>query len=412
MRIDLIDMENELERRKVLVVDDDPFVLNLLTRQLTQLGFRDIVAFERAPEALALLEKESQSIGLIFSDLQMPDMDGVEFVRHLVGAGYAGGLLLVSGEDPRVIQSAQKLARIQGLHVVGALRKPASASQLKEQLLSKPLASAQTGPAVQHCRFQAEELRRAIDTGEIVNYYQPKVSLQTAALVGMEALARWQHPSAGLVAAGQFIELAEESGVIAELTRSVLTSALRQARWWQDAGIPLSVAVNLSMDNLTALDLPDFIERTADQAGVSLSRLVLEITESRVMAEPMLALDVLTRLRLKRISLSIDDFGTGYSSLAQLRDIPFDEMKLDRSFVHGAWREPPLRTILEATLGMARELGIHTVAEGVEDVQDWQFLRASGCNLAQGYFIGRPMPAGEVEAWIASWEARRACLTG
>ncbi|MNL47815.1 Oxygen sensor protein DosP [compost metagenome] len=130
------------------------------------------------------------------------------------------------------------------------------------------------------------------------------------------------------------------------------------------------------------------------------------------MAEPMLALDVLTRLRLKRIALSIDDFGTGYSSLAQLRDIPFDEMKLDRSFVHGAWREPPLRTILEATLGMARELGIHTVAEGVEDVQDWQFLRASGCNLAQGYFIGRPMPAGEVEAWIASWEARRACLTG
>ncbi|MGX6566047.1 EAL domain-containing response regulator [Cupriavidus necator] len=404
-------MHNDIEGMKVLVVDDDPFVLKLLTSQLTQLGFRDIVTFERAPDALDLIEKESRSIGLIFSDLQMPDMDGIEFVRHLVGTGYTGGLLLVSGEDPRVIQSAEKLAKIRGLNVVGALRKPASATQLKEQLQGKPLDSAPASPAVQNYRFQASDLRRAINAGEIVNYYQPKVSLQSAALVGMEALVRWQHPHAGLVAAAQFIDLAEDSGLITGLTRVVLTSALHQARCWQDAGLPLTVAVNLSTDSLATLDLPDFIERTANQAGVSLSRLILEITESRVMAEPMLALDVLTRLRLKRIALSIDDFGTGYSTLAQLRDLPFDELKLDCSFVHGAWREPPLRTILEATLGMARELGVQTVAEGVEDMQDWQFLRGSGCNLAQGYFIGRPMPAGEVEEWIASWERRRAFLT-
>jgi EAL domain-containing protein (putative c-di-GMP-specific phosphodiesterase class I) len=181
---------------------------------------------------------------------------------------------------------------------------------------------------------------------------------------------------------------------------------LRQARLWQDAGLRLHLAVNVSMDNLAALEFPDFVAHEADAAGVAASSLVLEVTESRLMKNPLAALDILTRLRLKRIRLSIDDFGTGHSSLAQLRDIPFDELKVDHGFVHGACKDASLKAIVEASLGMARQLGMQTVAEGVEDQADWDFLHSAGCDLAQGYFVARPMPAADLPGWIARWEHR------
>jgi EAL domain-containing protein (putative c-di-GMP-specific phosphodiesterase class I) len=160
------------------------------------------------------------------------------------------------------------------------------------------------------------------------------------------------------------------------------------------------------MDNLVALDFADYVAHEVEKAGVPLASIVLEVTESRLMRDPLVPLDILTRLRLKHIGLSIDDFGTGHSSLAQLRDIPFDELKVDRGFVHGAGEYAPLRAIVEASLGMAQHLGMKTVAEGVEDQQDWDFLRGTGCDLAQGYFIAKPMAADAVLAWIPEWESR------
>lgn len=148
------------------------------------------------------------------------------------------------------------------------------------------------------------------------------------------------------------------------------------------------------------------------KAGIPPSSMVLEVTESRLMKDPLVPLDILTRLRLKHIRLSIDDFGTGHSSLAQLRDIPFDELKVDRGFVHGAHCHAPLRAILEASLGMARQLGMKTVAEGVEDRLDWDFLRTAGCDLAQGYFIAKPMPAERIVDWMPEWGSRRHELSG
>jgi EAL domain-containing protein (putative c-di-GMP-specific phosphodiesterase class I) len=146
--------------------------------------------------------------------------------------------------------------------------------------------------------------------------------------------------------------------------------------------------------------------REAGAAGVAVDRLVLEVTERQAMRDPMVLLDIATRLRLKRIGLSLDDFGTGYSSLAQMRDMPFDELKIDRGFVHGASRDPSLRAILEANLGMARQLGLRTVAEGVEDRDDWTCLGELGCDLAQGYFVARPMPAAEIANWARGWRGR------
>jgi EAL domain-containing protein (putative c-di-GMP-specific phosphodiesterase class I) len=335
----------------------------------------------------------------------MPEMDGVELVRHLVRIGYAGSLVLVSGEDDRILQTAEKLAKAHRLRVLGALHKPVSPDQLR-QMLDGKLSSA-AAPRTARKSYEPDELRQAIADGQLENHYQPKVELISGAIAGVETLVRWRHPRDGLVFPDQFIATAEEHGLIDDLTRAVLTAALRQAHLWQDAGLQLHVAVNVSMDNLAALDFPDFVAREADAAGVAVSSLVLEVTESRLMKDPLAALDILTRLRLKRIRLSIDDFGTGHSSLAQLRDIPFDELKVDRGFVHGACRDASLKAIVEASLGMARQLGMKTVAEGVEDQADWHFLHAAGCDLAQGYLIAKPMPAADLAGWMAGWESLR-----
>ena len=250
-------------------------------------------------------------------------------------------------------------------------------------------------------------MQQAIAAGQLENFYQPKVELSSGNVVGVETLVRWRHPVDGLVFPDQFIPLAEEHGLIDALTRTVLTAALQQTRRWQEAGVDLNVAVNVSMDNFSSLEFPDFIARSAEKAAVPVTNLILEITESRLMKNPLAALDIITRLRLKRIKLSIDDFGTGHSSLAQLRDLPFDELKIDRSFVHGACRHGDLRAIVEASLAMARKLGMKVVAEGPETREDWDFLQAAGCNMAQGYFIAKPMPASELQGWLSEWESTR-----
>jgi EAL domain-containing protein (putative c-di-GMP-specific phosphodiesterase class I) len=226
-------------------------------------------------------------------------------------------------------------------------------------------------------------------------------------VVGVETLVRWEHPEDGMVFPDAFIGLAEEGGIVDALTRPTLQRALAQARAWRDQGLVLHVGVNVSMDDLFDLSFPDFVVGAITAAGVPVESLVLEITESRLMKNALASLDILTRLRLKHIDLSIDDFGTGHSSLAQLRDIPFDELKIDRGFIHGASTNPSNRAIVEASLGMAHHLGMHSVAEGVEDVDDWTLLRTLGCDFAQGYFIARPMPGDAIVDWVRTWEPRR-----
>ena len=389
-----------------LLIDDDPFAMKLLARQLAQLGHTAVTLCESAQDALALLETQSDTVGMVFCDLQMPGMDGVEFVRHLARIGYPGSLVLVSGEQGRVLQTVQKLAQAHQVHILAALAKPVSPEQLR-QVMAMHEARTAILPRAPSDPYPADELARAIAGGELVNHYQPKVDMATGALIGVEALVRWRHPRDGRVFPDQFIATAEQNGLIDALTRSVLTAALHQARRWRNEGLELQMAVNVSMENLASLEFPDLVAHWVHEAGLPLSSLTLEVTESRLMKDVRAPLDILTRLRLKRIGLSIDDFGTGHSSLAQLRDIPFDELKLDRSFVNGAARDSSLRAIVEATLAMARQLGMTSVAEGVEDRADWDCLRELGCDVAQGYFIARPMPGEALPAWRAAWELRR-----
>ena len=395
----------------VLILDDDALMRRLLASQLRALdlesaGYDQIVECALGHDALRVIERSAGRVGLVFCDLQMPEMDGIEFVRHLGAAGFDGAIAFVSGEDPRILEAAAQVAVAHGLCVLPPVAKPVAIDGLR-QILADAGPGRRPAACSKPREYTAEELREAIRAGHLVNHYQPKVNIQTGALVGVEALVRWQHPTDGLLGPDKFIELAESAGLICQLGETVLAAAFRDVAAWDRAGLAIDVAVNMSMSNLSELDFPDRLAEQALEAQVALQRVIIEITEGRVMEDPRAQLDILTRLRLKQVRLSIDDFGTGYSGLAQLKNLPFAEIKIDRGFVHRAAQDPALRAIVDASLHLARELQMSTVAEGVEDEEDWDFLRATDCLLAQGYFIGRPMPATHVVIWADEWNGRR-----
>jgi EAL domain-containing protein (putative c-di-GMP-specific phosphodiesterase class I)/ActR/RegA family two-component response regulator len=390
---------------KIVVLDDEPFMLRLLDRVLKNLGCKTITTCDNGLAALALLDMPDTRPDLILLDINMPHMDGVEFVRHLVERHYAGALILVSGEDERVLQSVEKLVRAHKITVLGRLSKPVSSQRLGGLIDQWMPPAKMLGKSLKK-NYRVDELRTAMERGELLNYYQPKVAVLSGEVVGVESLVRWNHPQDGMVFPDQFISTAEHGGLIDKLTRIVLTQALAQARAWQDKGLLLRVAVNVSMDNLRALNFLDYVVNLTTLAGVPPQRMVLELTESSLMHDQRIPLEILTRLRLNRFCLSIDDFGTGNSSLSQLRDIPFDELKIDQSFVHGAWANETQRAIFDASLGLAKQLKMQSVAEGVEDRADWNFLRQRDCDVAQGYFISKPMQAQAFDAWLSDWEER------
>lgn len=392
----------------VMVLDDEPFILKLMGRILVQLGFTQVVTCSSGQAALQWVDAQpAGNPNLILCDLNMPEMDGVEFLRKLVDHRYNGGLIFVSGEDERALQATEKLARAHDIRVLGTLPKPVEPQRL-DQLVAQWSPHSPCSPREACKYYDADAVRTAIAGGELVNHFQPQVCLATGKVVGVESLVRWRHPEDGMVYPDRFIGVAEENGLIDDLTRVVVAGAFAQARHWQDQGLTLRMAVNVSMDNLASLDFPDFVAGQAASSGVASRDVVLEVTESRLLQDLRAPLEILTRLRLKRFRLSIDDFGTGHSSMKQLRDMPFDELKIDGSFVHGAASRGggTEMAIYDASLGLAKQLDMQTVAEGIEDRADWDMVRRSGCHLGQGYFIARPMPATDVPGWIASWRQR------
>ena len=386
------------------MLDDESFMLKLLAHMLVGLGFNSVQTCDSGNVALEWVGAPIGSPNLILLDLQMPEMDGIEFVRKLVEYDYTGNLILVSGEDERILQMAEKLIQAHQITVLGHLKKPVSVERLS--LLMEKSMQMQIAPQSKKKSYSADEVRSAIFNNELVNYYQPKVAVSTGAVVGVETLVRWRHPMDGLVYPDQFIGVAEEHGLIDDLTRVVLNAAMAQSNIWQQAGLRLRVAVNVSMDNLALVTFADFVAAAAVAAGVAPQDIVLEVTESRLMLDQRAPLEVLTRLRLKRFRLSIDDFGTGHSSLAQLSAIPFDELKIDQSFVRGAWHDNTMRAIYDASLNLGKQLGMEVVAEGVEDRDDWNMVRTTKCDLAQGFFIAHPMSATDLLSWIESWSGR------
>jgi diguanylate cyclase (GGDEF)-like protein len=253
------------------------------------------------------------------------------------------------------------------------------------------------------------ELRRGLRRRELVLHYQPMARLASGVVDSVEALVRWDHPERGLVFPDAFIPLAQETGLIRPLTRYVLEEAARQAREWQLAGLELAVSVNISARNLLDAEFPDQVERCLTEAGLPPALLELEITETTMLSDGARTTSALERLSGLGIRISIDDFGTGYSSsLASLRRLPISEIKIDRSFVMNMDGCENDAVIVRSTIELGRNLGLSVVAEGVESEQVWSELRRLGCTSAQGYYLTRPVPADELEAWLAAREHDRA----
>ena len=390
---------------RILVLDDEPFMVRLITQTLSLLGISDVVGCNSGAAALALIDNRDDGPDIIICDLNMPDMDGIEMIRQLDDHDYDGAMIFVSGENRRIMQAAERLARAHHITLLGHLGKPVAPEDLLA-LLAGWSPPAHLAAPTEKKIYSPEAVRSAVANGQLVNYYQPKVAVSTGKVVGVEALVRWNHPEDGMVLPDQFISITEEYGMIDDLTRIVYDNALMQTRNWRDAGIALKIAVNISMDSLSSPAFVNFIVDHASAAGVAPQDVILEVTESRLMKDLRMPLEVVARMRMKRLGLSIDDFGTGHSSLAQLRDLPFDELKIDKAFVHGAWANDTLRAICEASHRIAQQLGMQVVAEGVEDQEDWDYLRHLHCDLAQGYFIARPMPAAALPGWILDWQGR------
>ncbi len=390
----------------IFVVDDDPFMLELVTQMLVGLHYSNTSGFIDGATALAQM-KSCGAPHLILLDLNMPIMDGVEFVRHLAEERFAGELIFLSAEDEVTLRTAWALATAHNLRVRGVERKPISRVSLGALLEivvpPKPLAT-----RVRNALVNEESLRLALRQGEIINHYQPKVWTRTGEVIGVESLVRWVHPQAGMIYPDEFIALAEETGLIHELTRQVVKNSIDQAVIWRDAWLDLSISINVTMADLSSPGFTDMVIRLTCEARLRPATIALEVTESQIIPNRAMILDALTRLRLNRHPLAIDDFGTGHSSLVHLRDLPFNEIKVDRTFTHNACHNRQLNAFFASTRELASRLGIGLVAEGVESSEDWKFVRDGGDSVSQGYFISKPMPAEEFPAWLETWDRRLA----
>jgi diguanylate cyclase (GGDEF)-like protein len=258
---------------------------------------------------------------------------------------------------------------------------------------------AQDGHDAGHLALVAD-LRAALVEGQLRLHYQPIVDLPSGAARGVEALVRWAHPARGLVPPDVFVPLAEQAGLIDALAQWVLAEALQQRAAWADAGLDVTVAVNLSLRNLRDRTLVDTVAAALARYGSPPARLCLELTESVVMADVEGTRATLERLAALGVRLAIDDFGTGYSSLAYLSHLPVDELKIDRSFVRRMAAHAPDQTIVASTIGLGHSLGLRVVTEGVEDRETWALLARLGADAAQGYYFAQPLPADEIAPWL------------
>jgi len=264
------------------------------------------------------------------------------------------------------------------------------------------------GTVDQECTRQLAlmgDLRRAIEHNELLLYCQPKVEICTGKACGAEALVRWQHPQHGMLATGDFIKLAEHTGLITPLTHWVLDAACSQSYAWHGEGLDWPISVNLSAHDLRDPNLLDSVRGTFATWGISPERIQFELTESALMADPVGAREVLGRLKDLGVDLSVDDFGTGYSSLAYLQQLPVDSIKIDQSFVGKILTNKDSATIVRSTIELGHNLDLHVVAEGVDSEGIWEHLASLGCDTAQGYFISTPIPSDQFRNWEEHWRA-------
>jgi len=375
---------------RLLVFDDDEALGRLVARVAGMAGLEATAVSEVEPFRQALREEGPEVVVL---DLQLGPTDGIEQVRYLADQNYRGSLVLMSGFDVRVLETAGALARGLHLSVEAVLQKPVRVQEL-EQLL-RGLRLRQPTP---------DSLRDAIVRKQLALEFQPVVTRHPRSLRLVEALVRWNHPELGRLNPAEFVAMAEsDPAAINALTDWVLQHAMEAWKSLDAAGVRVPVTVNVSSRNLLDLALPDRVEAWLRQAGMPAEMLCLEVTEGAAFNDPNLTMDVLSRLRLKGVQLALDDFGTGYASLRLLRQMPFGVIKIDQSFVQDMLESRDSSVIVKCIVDLARNMEMESIAEGVETEAVATRLEQMKVSALQGHLIAPAMPVDQVPAWLHAW---------
>ncbi|MFN3842666.1 MAG: EAL domain-containing protein [Rehaibacterium terrae] len=404
-----------MPQRRLLVLDDDPLIGRTIQFIAQGVGLAARYTHDPGEFFAVLAEWEPTHVAL---DLVMPGMDGVEVLVQLAQRNCRARIIITSGMGGRVLDAAGRSGVEHGLDILGVLPKPFSASMLRALLDQAPGTAMAELPALARGNpidgaysrptgeISAEAMSRALEDRQFSVVYQPKVVCDGGMLAGFEVLARWHHPTLGEIPPDRFIAVAERHDLIDELTAQVLDQSLQWfARHAPESrppalGDPVTLSVNLSARSLRSHQLVETLTSRCQAHGVDPSRIVLELTETSAMEDPVASLDMLTRLRMKGFNLSLDDFGTGYSSMLQLVRLPFSEIKIDKSFVMEATRSGEARSVIRSIVDLGHSLGLQVTAEGVETAETLHYLQDTRCDLAQGFHIARLMPGERALLWL------------
>jgi len=393
----------KLADMSVMILEDDAFQREVVVGMLNSLGVASVLSASNGKQALdIILRPNSKSIDVVLCDLNMPEMDGMEFLRHLGEECRSIAVILISALDSKLLTSVGRMTQLYGIQLLGVIEKPVLLENLREHLRKRhlPAAKAPQAPAK---NFTLDEILQGIRADQFEPFFQPKVDMNTGRLTGAEALARWIHPDHGVVSPYAFIPVLEQTGNLDDLTFRMLRKSVAALRAFHEKGHFLTVSVNLSLVSLNDTSLADKITQTVRELDVDPKFIVLEITESAAMTNVAPALENLARLCMNGFALSIDDYGTGSSNIQQLTRIAFSELKIDQSFVKDFADSKALRIVVESSIDMAHKLQVKSVAEGVEAQRDWDNLKLIGCDTAQGYFVARPMDAMAFQKFVADF---------
>ncbi|NIY74626.1 EAL domain-containing response regulator [Thalassospira sp. HF15] len=381
---------SKTDQINILVIDDETDMSEFVADAVTAIG-HNAVAVSDADD---FVRAYSTAFDVIILDLFMPKLDGIEIIRFLHENRSHASLVLMSGKDKSILHSASELASERNMEVLGVLEKPFTIDQL-EAILDKFIPHAHRQKAPPSDIPTEQGLRRGIADHEFFLVYQPQFDLNTGMISGVEALLRWQHPVRGLIHPGLFIPLAEQSGLINNLTEYVLEEAMSQMARWRDHDITMSI--NVSPTTVVDLDMPEKLDEMIKARDIAPEKIIIELTETAIMENVGSYMDILTRLRMKNFGLSIDDFGIGYSSMQQLVRVPFNELKIDQSFIRQAVTDRECQAVTQMSMSLAHGLNMRVVAEGIENQETYDWLKSMGCEIGQGFHMARPTSPVEIE---------------
>jgi EAL domain-containing protein (putative c-di-GMP-specific phosphodiesterase class I) len=381
------------------VVDDSDLQRLVSSELLRSIGIELIYEASNGLEALELLRSQKVHPAVMLVDLHMPGMDGIELIQEVSKLNPQISIIIVSSADGMLLDTLGSMVRACKMPMLGALPKPLSGQHLLLNL-ERYQPAHPVKPHTQQISPSALDIKRALRLNHIKPFYQPKVSLKHAKVVGFEALARWCDPLKGLIPPSEFIDTASDHGLLKDLTLSMLNSVLEDMSAWNSLDIFPVVSLNIAVNLLEDRNFANDIIHKVKQANIHPTKILLEITESALMKDQAVALGTIGRLRLNGFGFSIDDYGTGFASMQQLSRIAFSELKLDRSFVCRVGESEHLCNIVQSALDMGQRLGLTTVAEGVETLEELRVLRDMGCDEIQGFLFSAAMPACDVLPWL------------